>query len=575
MNGSILHAVRRHLVAAASFGVASNLLVLAPTLYMLQVYDRVLPSRSIETLVMLIVFMCIALSMMLCVDVVRARILSHLAREIGDRLDRLALAARVEMQARRESAHALANPSDIAALRSFLSGAGVIALMDLPWLVFYLFIMFLFHWSLGLIAMSSTVLLVGLALVNDRLTEASIRSNTARQRETEQLYAQINRNAEIVTVLGMNEAMIDAWFKRRRIDVDAQTSVADTSALNRNIGKIARQAIQVAMMGTGAWLVINQFATGGVMMATTLLLGKALAPIDQIIGSWKQLTEVRQAWSRLNALYCQAPAPRTVALPRPAGHLSSDVIGFSSREIGDPRGRALLGNVRFTLGAGQLLVIVGPSASGKSTLLRLLAGVWKPQAGAIRLDGANIAQWPRESLGRFLGYVPQDVELFGGSVAANIARNPDESRHDSASIVLAAKRAGVHDMILALPDGYQTQIGDSGLALSGGQRQMIAFARALFGDPRLVLLDEPNSNLDVEGERRLNMALQALKREGVTVVVVTHRQAVLALADRVMVMRAGEIDCFGTREHVQGWMQSRVKPAAAPSHEPRQETHAS
>ncbi|GJH27704.1 type I secretion system permease/ATPase [Caballeronia novacaledonica] len=575
MNGSILHAIRRHLIVAASFGVASNLLVLAPTLYMLQVYDRVLPSRSIETLVMLIVFMCIALGMMLCVDVVRARILSHLAREIGDRLDRLALAARVEMQARRASTHALANPSDIAALRSFLSGAGVIALMDLPWLVFYLFIMFLFHWSLGLIAMSSMVLLIGLALVNDRLTEASIRSNTARQRETEQLYAQINRNAEIVTVLGMNTAMIDAWSERRRIDVDAQTSVADVSALNRNIGKIARQAIQVAMMGTGAWLVINQFATGGVMMATTLLLGKALAPIDQIIGSWKQLTEVRQAWSRLNALCCQPPAPRTVALPRPAGHLSSDVIGFSSREIGDPRGRALLGNVRFTLGAGQLLVIVGPSASGKSTLLRLLAGIWKPHAGAIRLDGANIAQWPRESLGRFLGYVPQDVELFGGSVAANIARDPDASRHDSAAIILAAKRAGVHDMILALPDGYQTHIGDPGLALSGGQRQRIALARALFGDPRLVLLDEPNSNLDVEGERRLNMALQALKRDGVTVVVVTHRQTVLALADRVMVMRAGEIDCFGTREHVQGWMQSRMKPAAAPSHESRQETPAS
>ncbi|HEY3598301.1 MAG TPA: type I secretion system permease/ATPase [Paraburkholderia sp.] len=558
---TMLHAIRRHLWFTAFFGVASNLLVLAPTLYMLQVYDRVLPSRSLETLAMLMVFMGIALLTMLGVDIARNRLLANLGRQLSDRLDRLALAARIDTQARRVPRPDLATSQDVAALRAFLSGPGVVAFLDMPWLVVYLGLMFAFHWSLGLIAVVSAVLLVALTLLNDRMTRESVRAYTARQRETDQLYSQISRNAEVVTALGMNDAMIDAWSARRHIDIDAQAAATDISALNRNIGKTVRQAIQVVTMGAGAWLVINQFATGGVMLATTILLGKALAPVEQMLGSWKQFSEVRQSWSRLDALYRGPRAPRPVELPRPTGRLTVEALSFSGRSAGDPRGRMVLKGIQFLLEPGQLLVIVGSSASGKSTLLRLLAGLWQPHTGAVRLDGADIARWPRDALGRFLGYVPQDVELFAGTVAGNIARNPHPANDDAAAIVQAAQRARVHNMILGLPNGYETEIGESGAALSGGQRQAVALARALYGDPRLVLLDEPNANLDADGERLLNGALLQLKRDGVTVVVVTHRQTVLSIADRVMLMRSGQIDCFGTREQVETWVRSRAKPA--------------
>ncbi|WP_345816230.1 type I secretion system permease/ATPase [Paraburkholderia sp. PREW-6R] len=572
---TMFQAIRRHLWLAVLFGVASNLLLLAPTIYLLQVYDRVLPSRSLETLAMLMVVMGIALAMALAVDVVRNRLLGDLGRQLADQLDRLALEARIEAQARRTVRTDLATAQDVAALRTFLSGSGVNALLDMPWLVVYLGVMFLFHWSLGLIAIASAVLLVGLTLLNDRLTRNSVRAYTARQRETDQFYAQLSRNAEIVTVLGMNRALIDSWLARRSVDLDAQAKAADTSNLNRSIGKMVRQAIQVVMMGAGAWLVINQFATGGVMLATTLLLGKALAPIDQMLGSWKQFTEVRQAWPRLDALYGRPSAPRAVELPRPMGRLTVEALAFSSGRLGDPRARMLIRGVQFALAPGQLLVIVGPSASGKSTLLRLLAGLWEPQAGAVRLDGADVAKWPRDMLGRFLGYLPQDVELFAGTVAGNIARNPDPATHDAAAIVEAAQRTGVHDLILSLPNGYETQIGESGETLSGGQRQAIALARALYGDPSLVLLDEPNANLDAEGERLLNRTLLNLKQDGVTVVVVTHRQAVLSVADRVMVMRAGEVEYFGTREQVEAAMQSRAKSGGTATQITRQEATAS
>lgn len=573
---TMFQAIRRHLLIATLFGIASNLLVLTPTLYLLQVYDRVLPSRSLETLAMLMIFMAIALFMMFAVDIVRNRVLADLGRQLADRLDRLALAARVETLARRTPRPDLATSQDVAALRSFLSGTGVMALLDMPWLVVYLAIMFLFHWSLGLIAVVSAIVLVCLTLLNDRLTRVQVRAYMARQRETDQIATQIGRNAEIVTVLGMNAAVIEAWAARRSLDLDAQEQVADTSTLNRNVSKTLRQAIQVVMMAAGAWLVINQYATGGVMLATTILLGKALAPVEQMLGSWKQLTEVRQGWDRLNALYRWTTGRSAIELPRPEGRLTVEALTFSSRGVNDQRGRLLLKGIQFSLSPGQLLVIVGASASGKSTLLRLLAGLWEPQSGTVRLDGADIAQWPRDTLGRYLGYVPQDVELFSGSVAGNIARDPSPMNGDAQAIVLAAQRAGVHEMILKLPNGYETDIGDSGEALSGGQRQAIALARALYGDPRLVLLDEPNANLDADGERQLNTALLQLKRDGVTVVVVTHRQAVLSIADRVMMMRSGQIECFGTREQVETWARSKARPAGpASGNEHRREIAAS
>lgn len=309
-------------------------------------------------------------------------------------------------------------------------------------------------------------------------------------------------------------------------------------------------------MALGAWLVIEQHATGGVMLATTVILGKALMPIEQIIGGWKQLAEIRNAWRRLGLGMQTAQVPTHTQLPAPTGHLRAEQVCLS-----DPaNGKLILADIDFHLAAGESLAIIGASASGKSTLARLLTGLWKPDAGVVRLDGADIAQWPRDSLGPYLGYVPQDVELFAGTVAENIARTHRHAGNallDATAIVRAARRAQAHELILRLPQGYETEIGENGHGLSGGQRQRIALARALYGDPVLLILDEPNANLDANGELQLQSALRQLKEDGVTIIFITHRTPLIQLADKVLILRDGRIDCFGSRADVENWIEAR------------------
>ncbi|QBR00600.1 type I secretion system permease/ATPase [Paraburkholderia pallida] len=540
--------MRAHLLIAGTLSILSNLLLLAPTIYLLQVYDRVLPSRSMETLFMLMAFVAIALAMQFIVDVARSRVLSDLARQVGDLLDRMILKEQIAVNAGHSPTPSVASPGDAGTLRGFLAGSGVLALFDSPWLIVYLIVIGLFHWLLALIATLSAMVLVGIALYGDWRTRSAIESYVRQQRAEDMRLHGYLRNAEVIVAMGMIENVANAWDARKHEHVTAQQRVVNNGALYREVTKGVRQGVQVIMMAAGAWLVISDHATAGAMIATTILLGKALAPIEQLIGSWKQLGELRDAWHRLDRLLCLPEDEEKVELPRPTGMLEVEHVSYAV-PMREPSargsGRVLLRGVNFSIEAGQTLIVTGPSASGKSTLLRIIAGLLRPQAGVARLDGADVSQWSRSAFGQHLGYVPQDVELMSGTIAENIARCERPLPLDSGAIVDAARRAGIHEMILDQPQGYETEVGEGGQFLSGGQRQRIALARALFGNPSLLLLDEPNASLDAEGEAALVRVLQQIKSAGVTVVAVTHRPSLLALADQILALRDGHIEYFG------------------------------
>lgn len=562
--------LRPYLGHAALFGVIGNLVVLIPTLFALQVLDRVLTSRSTETLVMLAVVSVIALLLLLGLDQVRGQLWTTAGTQLDQWLTSGALTALIEERARQHQQTHLDALRDIATVRQFLTGPVIQALFDLPWFLVYLVIIFLFHPWLGFTALVGAVLLLGIAWLNERQSEPRVQQYKTAQRRVEQTQNQFLRNAEVIVGLGMSERMVFAWGRLKSIAADAETAVYSTNLTYKSLTRFVRQLLQIAMMGVGAWLVIDQLATPGVMLAGTILLGKALAPVEVLVGSWKQLVEVRQAYPRLKQLSEPQERPAPTRLPVPVGRVSVERVVYRPSQSKP----AIIKDLSFELGAGELLAVLGPSASGKSTLARLLIGLWKPQTGAVRLDGADVSQWPHAQLGQYIGYVPQDVELFFGTVAENIARSHRQAGHASqsvqadavaAAVIQAAKRAGIHDMVLRLPGGYDTEIGDSGVLLSGGQRQRVALARALYGSPALVVLDEPNASLDDAGERALRETLQVLKAERVTAAIITHRHGLLSLADKVLVLRDGQIEQFGPREKVERWLHERRPAQSAAS----------
>jgi PrtD family type I secretion system ABC transporter len=394
------------------------------------------------------------------------------------------------------------------------------------------------------VSLIGAVLMLLLAVLNERLTRKPLeRAQTESRRAGRFIDANV-RNAEVVHALGMLPAVTRRWARLNDASLTEHARAARTGSFFSGFTKFSRQFIQLAMLATGAYLVVDQHVTAGVMIATTILLGRALAPVETLVAGWRSLVEARGAWRRLDQLLKDTPEvePRT-ELPVPAGALEVEraVFGFRGAE------RPVLRGVTFKLAAGEALGLIGPSAAGKSTLARLIVGLWKPNAGVVRLDGADVAAWPREQLGPQIGYLPQDVELFGGTVSENIARMGEP---DATQVIAAAQRANVHDLILRLPKGYDTEIGEAGQALSPGQRQRIALARALYGKPRLVVLDEPNANLDHEGEEALARTLQLLKAEGVTVVIIAHRPSVLRSVDKMLVLNDGVVERFGSREEV-------------------------
>jgi|RhiMethySRZTD1v2_1073278.scaffolds.fasta_scaffold46067_3 ATP-binding cassette, subfamily C, type I secretion system permease/ATPase len=542
--------LRPFVLLAGAASLALNVALLAPALYMVQVFDRVFASRSVETLAMLTIGALLALALGYCMDTVRAGALAWAGAALERRLSPAALGEALRQAAAAPGRIDTDAMRDVAKLRAFLGGSGIQALFDAPWLPVYLIVIASMHPLLGAVAALGALAIASIAVLTERLTRHATGDVLQKSRGASRHVEALARNAEVIVGMGMTDAALRTWQGRHDALLAARTRLGTASARLAAAARIARQGLQLAMLGVGAWLVIGADASAGIMVAATILLGRALQPLEHLIGGWKALLDARSAWRRLDERVATGTA-ESVALPAPSGRIQVERLVFGPA----PMRPALIKGVGFTLEAGESLGLVGPSASGKTTLLRLILGLWKPQAGCVRLDGADIALWARGALGKHLGYLPQDVALLGGTVAENIARL---ATVDSVAVVAAARLAHAHDLILRLPQGYETEIGEAGAVLSGGQRQRIALARALYGEPRLVVLDEPNANLDAEGEAALQAALRELKARRVTVIMAGHRPALMAQLDKLAVLNGGVLEAFGPAAAV----VSRLRAAA-------------
>ncbi len=550
------------------FSLFVNALMLVPTFYMIQISGRVVPTASTPTLIMLTLIMTILMITLGSLEWVRSRIMVRISNRLDVLLSRDVYRASFKKALNSGGMDASAQSlNDLTSLRQFLTGNGLFAFFDAPWLPIYTAVMFMFHPWFGWMTVACAVVLVVLAFLNQRytgnaLTEANKQSVASNLLTTKNL-----RNAEVIESMGMLDTLMARWAKHQRRVLVLQSGASDKGSIISSISRIFRMWSQSIMLALGAYLVIQHEINPGLLMAGSLLLGRALAPIDQMIGSWKGFVGARVQYERLNETMEELNAePQRMALPDPEGHIQVENLVVS------PPGAksAVIRNVSFVTPAGSIVGIVGPSGAGKSTLARALLGIWAPKNGTVRLDGADISSWDKGRLGPFLGYLPQDIELFEGTISDNIARF---GKVDPEKVVLAARMAGVHELILQQPDGYDTVIGSEGINLSGGQRQRVGLARALYGSPRLIVLDEPNSNLDDVGERALSVALQKVKETGATVFIISHRPSILSRLDRVMVLSGGTISMYGAREQViaelaqqqakAAQLQAQQKPASA------------
>jgi PrtD family type I secretion system ABC transporter len=548
-------ALRRFILLAAAASLLLNVLALAPSLFMLQVFDRVFASGSVETLTMLTLLVIACLVAMGAMDLLRARALGWAASVLDTRLGPAVLDHLLQASARGSGGDAIHGLRDVALLRGFLGGGGVLALFDAPWLPLYLLVITAFDPWLGLTAGLGALALFGLIWLTERATRGGIEESTRQARLASRVIDSALRNAEVILGMGMGRATVARWSSVNDEVLQRQMALTRVQSLLQACVRALRQGLQVAMLVVGAWLVVRQHASPGIMVAASILLGKALSPIEQLSGSWRSLIEARAAWQRLQGL-AMSERETALELPAPKGQIDVErvVYAFPGQR------QAVIKGISLNLAPGECLGIIGPSGSGKTTLLRLLLGIWQPQSGTVRLDGADIGRIGAAAQARHIGYLPQDVELFAGSVADNIARMGPV---DAAAVVAAAQAAGVHELILRLPQGYETPIGEAGAALSGGQRQRIALARALHGQPCLLVLDEPNSNLDAEGESALQQALAQAKARGITVVLVGHRPSMMRSVDKLAVLRDGALDAFGPRDAVLARLQAPQGAVAA------------
>ncbi len=532
---------RPYLVYGAFFSMFINILQLTFPIYMLLIYDRVLSSYSMSTLAVLTIAAVVSLIVMSVLEFIRSRLLVRCGVAIDQALSRDVLDEVLKQAAIPGSNPSQATLSDVNTLRNFFGGNAIFTLFDIPWTPLFLAVIFFLHPLMGMVATGGAVLLVILAIINEKVSRKPLTAANVANSTSMRFVESARRNGQLVRSMGMIGSVTTRWHGFNDSVMKLQTQASRKSGLVQSISGWLRQSMQVFIYGVGAWLTLRGETTAGVMIASSIIMGRALAPVQMGIGSWKNMIEARSAWGRLDTMFTDRSDPEKMDLPAPTGQLEAENVGFSINK------KVILDDISFSLQPGESVGMIGPSGAGKSTLCRLLLGIWPASSGAVRMDGSDIYSWDQEKLGPYIGYLPQDIELFSGTVAENIARLGEV---DSEVVIAAAQSAGVHEMVLNFPEGYDTRIGDGGIVLSGGQRQRIGLARALYGSPKLVVLDEPNSNLDEAGESALLASWPKLKAAGTTLIVVSHKPSLLTSVDKVLMIAEGKIVIFGPRDAV-------------------------
>ena len=545
------------------FTAIINLLMLVPSIYMMQVYDRVLASRNDFTLYMLSFIALGLFGLISALEHIRSMIVIKIGAKIDAFLNQRIYTAAFEQNLRGAGVNAGQALNDLTTIRQFVTGSGMFAFFDAPWFPLYLLVIFIFNPWVGLFALASVVILIGLAWLNQWVSSAALKEASAVSIQSTSMETNNLRNAEVIEAMGMLPQVRERWFSLHNRFLHLQAEASRKAAVITAVTKFVRTSVQSLILGVAALLVIKGELSGGVMIAASILLGRTLSPVEQIIGVWKQWEGVLSAYKRLEDLLRRHPPRKAgMSLPPPEGSVRVEQVAAA------PPGtnRMVLRNINFELRAGEIMGLIGASGSGKSTLARLLVGVWPVANGSVRIDGADVFQWSKDELGPFMGYLPQDIELFAGTIAENIARFGEV---DSFKVVAAAKLAGVHELILQMPEGYETRVGDGGSGLSGGQKQRIGLARALYGDPVFIVLDEPNSNLDEAGEFALAESILELKKRQRTVVIISHRPSIIRITDKFMVFQNGAALAFGPTEQVlEAMAKAQNKPPLAQANPP-------
>jgi ATP-binding cassette subfamily C exporter for protease/lipase len=543
---------RHPFAVAAAFSFFSNVLYLALPLYTYQVYGSVLIHQNIPTLIVLSSVTLFVFAVSSVIDDYRARILINYGVVLDQRVSGKVFSALFDASLRGESGGRAQALRDLDSFRQTLTGIAAAAFFDVPWIPVFLIALYMIDPAVGIVTTVGAFALLGLAILQSRLVRPPAKDASDAQLRSYAFTEAALRNGEVVRAMGMLPTLGAAWAHHRRVTIERGAVAAELSNTFTDIIKAVRMGIQVLIIAIGAYLIIKGKLHQGMLFANMILAARALQPIEKIVGAWDPLNNMVRAHERLMQLLSRAePAAPATALPRPAGRLSVEALNFAPQ--GAPR--LLLGNINFALEAGETLGVIGPSGAGKSTLARLLVGIWRPNNGVVRLDGADVFTWDRADFGRYVGYLPQDTELFAGTIRDNIARfRADVSDEE---VVTAARLAGVHELILRLPKGYETDVGDGGHTLSAGQRQRVGLARTMLGDPAFIVLDEPNASLDAEGEDALLKALDAMKANGATVVIISHKPAIFRAADKMLVLREGRVELFGPRDQV---MNRLMKP---------------